>query len=95
MYMYIISDFRNTFIGALLKLKHSLSRGMFVHSCYLHGHILIIQEWTCSSLQGNNILANKVNTIYMTIYFFNLCHMSALVIILWNVQTIAQAISDW
>ncbi|XP_047944711.1 pectin acetylesterase 11-like [Salvia hispanica] len=67
----IMRDFRNTFIGALLKLKHSLSRGMFVHSCYLHGHILIIQEWTCSSLQGNNILANKTIAQAISDWYFD------------------------
>ncbi|XP_042055517.1 pectin acetylesterase 8-like [Salvia splendens] len=31
-------EFRTTFIETLVGLKHSLSRGTFVHSCYRHGH---------------------------------------------------------
>ncbi|KAL1551313.1 [Wnt protein] O-palmitoleoyl-L-serine hydrolase [Salvia divinorum] len=34
----LMKDFRKTFIKTLFGLKNSSSRGMFVHSCYRHGH---------------------------------------------------------
>ncbi|KAK6158594.1 hypothetical protein DH2020_005908 [Rehmannia glutinosa] len=53
------SDFRNALIETLQNLTNCSSRGMFVHSCYLHGHIGSKEEWRCSSVGGNNVLANK------------------------------------
>ncbi|KAL8544527.1 hypothetical protein ACS0TY_004919 [Phlomoides rotata] len=40
----IMQDFQTASIETLLKLKHRSSSGMFVHSCYLHGHILRRQD---------------------------------------------------
>ncbi|KAG8375260.1 hypothetical protein BUALT_Bualt10G0082000 [Buddleja alternifolia] len=55
-----IKDFRVAFIETLQKLDNrTSSRGMFVHSCYLHGHIFMNEEWSCSSVVGHNVLENK------------------------------------
>ncbi|KAG8375262.1 hypothetical protein BUALT_Bualt10G0082200 [Buddleja alternifolia] len=55
----LIKDFRVAFIETLQKLDNCSSRGMFVHSCYLHGHITVKRGWSCSSVVGNNVLENK------------------------------------
>ncbi|KAL8547147.1 hypothetical protein ACS0TY_006748 [Phlomoides rotata] len=54
----IMKDFRGAFIETLMKLDNSSSRGMFVHTCFRHGHIYLRDGWTCSSVAGN-VLANK------------------------------------
>ncbi|XP_057800356.1 pectin acetylesterase 11-like isoform X6 [Salvia miltiorrhiza] len=57
-----MKDFRTTFIQTLKStiVDSSSRRGYFVHSCYRHGHITENFYSTCSSLFGNNILANKI-----------------------------------
>ncbi|KAH6830232.1 hypothetical protein C2S53_000201 [Perilla frutescens var. hirtella] len=55
----IMRGFRALFIEKLVKLDPNPSRGMFVHSFFRHGHLLLRGGWTCSSVYGNNILANK------------------------------------
>ncbi|KAH6781623.1 hypothetical protein C2S51_006916 [Perilla frutescens var. frutescens] len=56
----IMKDFRATFIETLNStIDKSSSIGYFVHGCYRHGHILEKQDWICSSLVGNNVLAHK------------------------------------
>ncbi|KAG6389276.1 hypothetical protein SASPL_150741 [Salvia splendens] len=55
----LMKDFRATFIQTLKSLDNSSSIGYFVHSCYAHGHVLDKKTWTCSSLAGHNVLANK------------------------------------
>lgn len=60
------SDFRAAFIETLEKVvdnKYSSRRGLFVHSCYVHGHITGRQGWTCSCAEGNNVLENKVSRV--------------------------------
>ncbi|KAL6556494.1 hypothetical protein OROGR_005782 [Orobanche gracilis] len=54
----IMQEFQKTFIHTLQNLKYSPSRGMFVHTCYLHTHIYKKEDSSCSSVM-NNILENK------------------------------------
>ncbi|GFP81554.1 hypothetical protein PHJA_000298700, partial [Phtheirospermum japonicum] len=57
-------DFRNAFIGTLQKLNNSPSRGVFVHSCYVHGHIGAREGWGCSSIVGNNTIREAISDWY-------------------------------
>ncbi|KAL6533698.1 hypothetical protein OROHE_013531 [Orobanche hederae] len=54
----IMQEFQKTFIDTLQNLKYSSSRGMFVHTCYVHTHIHTNKETACSFLM-NNLLKNK------------------------------------
>ncbi|KAL6533696.1 hypothetical protein OROHE_013529 [Orobanche hederae] len=54
----IMQEFQKTFIHTLQNLKYSSSRGMFVHTCYLHTHIYSKEDSSCSSVM-NNVLENK------------------------------------
>ncbi|KAH6801384.1 hypothetical protein C2S52_001848 [Perilla frutescens var. hirtella] len=52
----IMRDFRSTFIKTLeRRVDNSSSRGMFVHSCYLHDHVLKADEWTCLALANRTM----------------------------------------
>ncbi|KAL6557598.1 hypothetical protein OROMI_017948 [Orobanche minor] len=53
-----MQEFQKTFIQTLQNLDYSPSRGMFVHACYRHYHLLSKDEWKCSSVV-NNVLENK------------------------------------
>ncbi|GFP85219.1 hypothetical protein PHJA_000665600, partial [Phtheirospermum japonicum] len=53
-----ISEFQETFIETLQNLDYSPSRGLFVHTCYLHGHLFLKPGWKCSRVV-NNVLENK------------------------------------
>ncbi|CAA0820559.1 Pectin acetylesterase 8 [Striga hermonthica] len=54
----ILENFHDTFVQTLQDLDYSTSRGMFVHNCYRHGHVLQKDGWKCSSLV-RNVLQNK------------------------------------
>ncbi|KAI3468489.1 hypothetical protein Pfo_025152 [Paulownia fortunei] len=54
----IMKDFQTAFIETLQELDNSSSRGMFVHTCYLHTHLLEKEGWKCSSVV-DNVLGNK------------------------------------
>ncbi|KAL6533699.1 hypothetical protein OROHE_013532 [Orobanche hederae] len=66
----IMQEFRKTFIDTLRNLKYSSSRGMFVHNCYLHTHLLLKEETMCSSLV-NNVLENKTIREAISDWFFD------------------------
>ncbi|XP_057772738.1 pectin acetylesterase 7-like isoform X2 [Salvia miltiorrhiza] len=52
----IMRDFRSTFIKTLEQRVHNSSnRGMFVHSCYLHDHVLKSDEWTCLAIANRTM----------------------------------------
>ncbi|KAL1564989.1 [Wnt protein] O-palmitoleoyl-L-serine hydrolase [Salvia divinorum] len=52
----IMRDFRTTFIKTLERRIHnSPNRGLFVHSCYLHDHVLKSDEWTCLTLANRTM----------------------------------------
>ncbi|KAL6535997.1 hypothetical protein OROHE_012841 [Orobanche hederae] len=53
-----IQEFQKIFIQTLQNLDYSSMRGMFVHTCYLHCHLLEKNEWKCSSVV-NNVLIHK------------------------------------
>ncbi|KAL7122502.1 hypothetical protein ACP275_01G049300 [Erythranthe tilingii] len=55
-----MKDFRSAFIETLEKVvDKSSNRGLYVHSCYRHGHFNGRDGWMCSSLVGNYALGNK------------------------------------
>ncbi|KAG6425297.1 hypothetical protein SASPL_115725 [Salvia splendens] len=52
----IMRDFRRTFIRTLERRIHSSpKRGLFVHSCYLHDHVLKSDEWTCLTVANRTM----------------------------------------
>ncbi|KAL6553873.1 hypothetical protein OROMI_019546 [Orobanche minor] len=51
-------EFQKIFIQTLHNLDYSSMRGMFVHTCYLHCHLLEKDEWKCSFVV-NNVQKNK------------------------------------
>ncbi|KAL6529533.1 hypothetical protein OROGR_015156 [Orobanche gracilis] len=53
-----MKEFQKIFLQTLQNLDYSSVRGMFVHTCYLHCHLLAKDEWKCSSVV-NNVLENK------------------------------------
>ncbi|KAL3613811.1 hypothetical protein CASFOL_041885 [Castilleja foliolosa] len=57
-----MQEFQKTFINTLQNLKDKSSRGMFVHTCFLHAHIHTKEESICSSV-SDNILKHKVNRL--------------------------------
>ena len=103
----VISDFRRTFIKTLARRIHnSPNRGLFVHSCYLHDHVLKSDEWTCLTV------ANRVRFSFNLIsQFWSICGYLGKQIIFFivpylfwgelnlfgicNFQTMRQAVADW
>lgn len=52
----IMKDFRKTFIKTLVRrVRNASSRGMFVHSCYLHDHVRVSDEWKCLALANRTM----------------------------------------
>ncbi|GFP81550.1 hypothetical protein PHJA_000298300, partial [Phtheirospermum japonicum] len=66
----IMQEFQKTFINTLQNLKCSSSRGMFVHTCYVHGHIHLKEESTCSSV-SNNMLEDTTIAEAIGDWFFD------------------------
>ncbi|KAL6533697.1 hypothetical protein OROHE_013530 [Orobanche hederae] len=66
----IMQEFQKTFIDTLQNLKYSSSRGMFVHTCYVHTHIHAKEHTTCSFLM-NNMLKNKTIAEAISDWYFD------------------------
>ncbi|GER30540.1 pectinacetylesterase family protein [Striga asiatica] len=66
----LLEDFHSTFVQTLQDLDYSTSRGMFVHNCFRHGHILQKDGWKCSSLVGN-VLQNKTIAGAISDWYFD------------------------
>ncbi|KAL6529531.1 hypothetical protein OROGR_015154 [Orobanche gracilis] len=60
-----MKEFQKIFLQTLQNLDYSSMRGMFVHTCYLHCHLLAKDEWKCSSVV-NNVLENKLQMLLVT-----------------------------
>ncbi|XP_041992993.1 pectin acetylesterase 11-like [Salvia splendens] len=60
----IIEEFRPIVLKTLMKLDKSCSRGVFVDSCYLHGHIARRSTWTRSPLVRNTTMEQAIADWY-------------------------------
>ncbi|KAL1567981.1 [Wnt protein] O-palmitoleoyl-L-serine hydrolase [Salvia divinorum] len=67
----IMKGFRSTLIKTLKNLDSSSSRGLYVHTCYLHGQIYMSQHWNSSPLVGNSVNANKTIEQAVSDWYFN------------------------
>ncbi|GFP95842.1 hypothetical protein PHJA_001728400 [Phtheirospermum japonicum] len=66
-----MQEFQETFIETLQSLDYSPSRGLFVHTCYLHGHLFLKAGWKCSCVV-NNVLGNRhcCGKLFFVLYLF-------------------------
>ncbi|CAA0820561.1 Pectin acetylesterase 7, partial [Striga hermonthica] len=55
-----MQEFHTTFIQTLQNSVHSHSRGMFVHNCYRHDHILANDGWKFSDILENKTIADAM-----------------------------------
>ncbi|XP_011074219.1 pectin acetylesterase 11 [Sesamum indicum] len=61
--LQIMKDYRATFIKELQGVKSS-STGIFVHSCYRHGHLHEREGWDKSPKLGNKTVAEAISDWY-------------------------------
>ncbi|KAL6529528.1 hypothetical protein OROGR_015151 [Orobanche gracilis] len=58
-----LETMKKIFLQTLQNLDYSSVRGMFVHTYYLHCHLLAKDEWKCSSVV-NNTVADAIGDWY-------------------------------
>ncbi|KAL7160232.1 hypothetical protein ABFS83_01G079700 [Erythranthe nasuta] len=63
--LHYMKEFRTAFVKTLRKvIDKSSSRGLFVHSCYRHGHIDLRDGWACSTKVANKTIGKAVADWY-------------------------------
>lgn len=72
-------------------LNKSASRGMFVHSCYLHMHFASSSETWMSITLANKV---RFSSAFSLIFDDNIL-ISLILVYICNLQTIEQAVTDW
>ncbi|KAL7123166.1 hypothetical protein ACP275_01G088200 [Erythranthe tilingii] len=69
--LHYMKEFRDVFVETLLNvIDKSSCRGLFVHSCYRHGHIGSRDGWACSTNVADKTIAKAIGDWYFDRSYF-------------------------